>query len=412
MNSLVRYVPYIFILFVITLLPFPQISVWILILLIVIWLYENNFQYKFNFIKNNKAIVLLPLLYIFYWGGLLHTSNFEYAFSKLETKLGLLVIPIILHTFLSLNYNQLQHAYLKTFLYTTLILSLVCFIRSLALFLFELYCRKNHILLEEYPYTNYFFSSYLSFFMHYGYFAMYVNAAIIVLYELYVSDIIKNKMFMFLMLLWLSVFVMMLYSKAGILTMYVVHIFYLLNIITRKFHLNYIFYFIAVIFISTLILLYFVPYTKERINTLKEVVIHRKIDTASVESTNLRAMAWDASYELIKKEPLWGYGTGDVNDHLIKKYRDKHYTYAFIKELNSHNQFLQTLLALGIIGTLPLILFFVIYTIISILQKNFALLVFTIITFIAFLFESYLETQAGVFYITIFSWLFYRSKIT
>jgi O-antigen ligase len=96
-------------------------------------------------------------------------------------------------------------------------------------------------------------------------------------------------------------------------------------------------------------------------------------------------------------------GTGDVKDHLLEKYREKQLYNALGLELNAHNQYLQTMLALGIIGLLILLLNIVLPALYGMEMKHYLYLIFLILVAFNFLFESMLETQAGVVFYAFFN---------
>ncbi len=375
-----------------------------------LWIYENQFKLKWQIILENKIIFALPLMYLMYLIGMIYSDNTDYGWQKLETKFGILFFPVFLSTFQSIEWKKNYSYYIKTYIYGVIFTAIFCGIRSVVLFSYELYCRENRILLDEYPYTNYFFSSYLSYFMHYGYYAMYVNMAIIFLYELMISD--SKKYGYLLSIFSLSVFVLMLYSKAGIMTNFIIHISYIAHIVRRKiFNSKYTFLLVILSLISLgYILFNYIPYTKERINTIVSSLVEKKLDRNSTESTQLRIFAWKASKELIYAKPLFGYGTGDANDALISKYKERNYYGVLSKQLNAHNQYFQTIISIGIIGLLPLIIFFIWFLYLGIKFQNTAMIVFFVIILVVYAFESYLETQAGVFFTCIFPFVLLQKQ--
>ncbi len=77
---------------------------------------------------------------------------------------------------------------------------------------------------------------------------------------------------------------------------------------------------------------------------------------AEVQSTGMRIQAWESALDLVKSNPIFGTGTGDVKDELVKMYNSKGFVEIFNLRLNAHNQFLQSFAALGIFGFLLLLL--------------------------------------------------------
>ena len=128
------------------------------------------------------------------------------------------------------------------------------------------------------------------------------------------------------------------------------------------------------------------------------------------EGTSNRIVVWKTSVELIKENPVFGVGTGDVKDVLISRYKKNKITYAYIYKLNAHCQYLQTFVATGAVGFLILILCLFVPAIIAIKNRNIIYLLFLIIFSFNMLVESMLEVQAGVVFYAFFNSLFFYTK--
>jgi O-antigen ligase len=122
-----------------------------------------------------------------------------------------------------------------------------------------------------------------------------------------------------------------------------------------------------------------------------------KTHTEWNESNTVRIIVWRFSIELIAREPL-GVGTGDVKDELFNVYRSHGYDLFAEKQLNTHNQFLQSGVALGFIGMLLLLGIFVTSIKKIRCKEDLILNAFLLLSFITCLFESYLERQVGVMF--------------
>ncbi len=119
---------------------------------------------------------------------------------------------------------------------------------------------------------------------------------------------------------------------------------------------------------------------------------------ASGNSLAQRLEYWKVSNEIIKKKPWFGYGTGDVADVFKNHYQLKGTNLEAKYQLRSHNQFLSTAIALGIVG-LALFLFFLLFPIgIGFKQRNYFYLICLCISLLSFFSEDTLETQDGVFF--------------
>ena len=105
---------------------------------------------------------------------------------------------------------------------------------------------------------------------------------------------------------------------------------------------------------------------------------------------------------LIKKNILFGVGTGDIKNELISKYDATEMLAAKSKNLNVHNQFLETFLGQGLIG---IILLFALFLIPIIYKKSFShylLSFFLLIIGSQFFFESMLNRLLGVVFFSYF----------
>lgn len=116
----------------------------------------------------------------------------------------------------------------------------------------------------------------------------------------------------------------------------------------------------------------------------------------AVESNTARIIMWSTSIKVIKTSWLAGAGTGDVKDVLIAKNTELGNTGAAEKQLNSHNQFLNTWVQLGIVGFLLLLALFVITFRNAMRLKSPYGILFVVTMVITMCFESFVETQAGI----------------
>jgi O-antigen ligase len=113
--------------------------------------------------------------------------------------------------------------------------------------------------------------------------------------------------------------------------------------------------------------------------------------------------------KLLQKTQLLGVGTGDVKDALISEYDKQTVDEFTIKKLNAHNQYLQTFIALGLAGILVLLILLCTITILLGYNKMYDGTLLTVIIAFNMLFESMLETQAGVVFIAFFLMLYFSN---
>lgn len=112
-------------------------------------------------------------------------------------------------------------------------------------------------------------------------------------------------------------------------------------------------------------------------------------------STALRLVTWSSAWELLLKNPM-GVGTGDTTNELVKIYQAKGEVYAEEKALNAHNQFLQSGSELGWPGLLIIIAVIALLFVQYLMTRTILMLNFLLLISMNFMFESFIEVQAGI----------------
>ncbi|MCD4745756.1 MAG: O-antigen ligase family protein [Bacteroidales bacterium] len=397
---------YLFLLLVFFMPLYKKVVPFIIALLVLNWLIEGKYKYKFQLIINNRYrfyILLFSSIYLIYLIGLIYSSNFQYAFFDIEVKLSLLIFPLIFSTIDDVFLTKRKIKYLFAgFIAGCLVGTLVSFGNAI----YNFYQSGS---LHEFYYSR------LPFFHHPSYFAMYLNFSIaLLIYNLWKNyhDLSKLKIVLFIILiLYFQLFIILLSSKAGIISLIILLIVSVIYVFIKK--SSFIIGFILMLFLSCIfIFLKVLPYPAQRLETAGKIL--QKSDTIlkdTNEGTGERILIWRSSLEIMKNNIFFGVGTGDVKDALIEKYNDNKIQLAIEKKLNAHNQYLQTFITLGLFGFLVLALILLLPLIYAIKQTDYIYIVFLIIMIFNLLVESMFETQAGVIYYAFFnSFLFYISK--
>jgi O-antigen ligase len=111
---------------------------------------------------------------------------------------------------------------------------------------------------------------------------------------------------------------------------------------------------------------------------------------------NFRIAAWRCGWEIFLNRPILGVGIGDKKDVLMDKYREKNFQFGLQTQKNVHNNYLDILYSMGIIG---LSLFLVGWVVLPLLYaKKFKdwLSFLIILTFaIAWITEIYFDRSLG-----------------
>jgi O-antigen ligase len=342
---------------------------------------------------NNSFTWISVSFYLILLMGCFYSANTGAALFDLEVKFSLFLFPIILPV-VELSRKQFEQV-LLAFVGGCFIAFLICL--SMA--------------------TIYFYSSYdpsvfyydkLSVFHHPTYFSMYLNFAVVIVYYflIYGNDefYIRSNVILIALIIVFSIFVVLLSSKMGLITLLVIifggTIFWFLK--SRAVFPSI----LVFLMVSSLIYISF-KYSTIIQNRINEAVKSISEENYSFSTTSARIAIWEVAVDLVKKEPIFGYGTGDIKDVLMKEYEERGYTFLHYKKLNAHNQYIQAVIGLGIIGLL-VFLWSVFYPIRRIVKgRNILYAGFLFLVTFNFFTESVLETQAGVVFYALFNALLF-----
>jgi O-antigen ligase len=147
-------------------------------------------------------------------------------------------------------------------------------------------------------------------------------------------------------------------------------------------------------FIILLALGYFLMVEKFHIGRFESSQVQHAIE--------MKRKQWDASIRVIRANPIVGVTSARSYEELFKQYAAANFQEGIDQRYNSHNQFLNTLVEGGIIGFVlwiaPLILVFLK----GLKERDFLIILFVLLTALAFSTESMMTRQKGIIYYAIF----------
>lgn len=326
--------------------------------------------------KMNRIHAALIMLYVCYVASLLWTDNLSMGLSDIETKFSLLFFPLF---FVVTNVGKYSELIIKNFVFASVVSSVILLCRALYHF---------------FVYGYFLFYTEYSFILHPSYLSMYLLVAWIFLMSM--SDIDAKLKWLGSMMLGLSVFFSS--SKAGIFLLLLL----LMAFVFLKFKFIYRIIAICLICLSVIALYdygkrYFSPVI-DRFITQFEItgqILSPHEERIRLETNSIRYYAWKSSIRAIEKNFWLGVGCGDVHQCLNEEYVSENLQELADKNINSHNQFLNTFIAAGFIGFMILCAIFFELIYLAYRKKN------TMVFFVAwvfvfnFMFESMIETEAG-----------------
>ncbi|HNW97302.1 MAG TPA: O-antigen ligase family protein [Bacteroidales bacterium] len=408
----------------ISLIPFAVIMIsyaimlWLVSALVLIFFYEKKrITFKFNF-----AVIINLLLYLVFVVGVFYSENIPSALFDIQLKLSLILFPPIIYLLRNF-YKRYFNFVLLAFVIANIFAGFYClgnaFLNSVSFENSE-WMFNSHIP-GVYADTNtdapsYFTYSNLSLFKHPSYFSMYlilcvfimvyfVNNSLVIIKNQRTSNIIYATATTFLIIM-----IYLLKSKAayGTLILFSVIYFIVYAIMNKK-------KFIGAIVVVALIILGIIGYKQnsrfyyvsslvknqgELVDAIQKKEYQFIIDRFGVD----RIPIWMLSVEIINEHFLFGVGSGDVSDNLMSKYK-KYELHSLVEnKYNTHNQYLETFIAVGVIGFLIFMtwLFYPFFLRRNYTRKRFLILIFIGIIIINFMFEAVLNTIAGVIFIAFF----------
>lgn len=362
-----------------------------------------------RFIKRKQASIppqpaaMIALLFIFMLLvlGTTYTEHPEEAWNEIGIKLSFLLFPLlslITPTLDSSNLSKIRYAFVTG-----------CF-----LFMAIALCHAVWIVIQH-PDWYYFTYDRLSWYIHPTYAATYQALALFILiYEGLKNNWLTGRKWLHLFaVVLLLVFIALLSSKAvylGILLVaaYCMYIAYQIGF--SKGRIVLVAFTAIVLFLSAILVL---PTTSNRVKTAvndiresdQPVSSNDTSTIAHTSSTSMRFVTWRASWTLISENPF-GTGTGDTQPQLNVLYEQQGEHYAAVRKFNAHNQFLQLGAEIGWPAIAALIS--ILYAIWVVGRKDPTAQLFVLLCTLNFLFESFLEVQAGIVFFSFWALVYSR----
>ncbi|MRI01072.1 hypothetical protein GH721_11075 [Kriegella sp. EG-1] len=202
-----------------------------------------------------------------------------------------------------------------------------------------------------------------------------------------------------------------LFNRTGIIISILITIYFVLIYFKKQGNIKFLVGFI-VLFCLLMGYIFTRPIVAQK---FKELVNQDFVDETNYSNgISSRLLSWQCSLENIKSAGFFGFGV-DKSTMLLKdcyKSELSANSIQFINEYNSHNQFLQTIMNLGIIGFLLLISIYGCILYVGIKNKDPLLIFYFIILLIFGMTESFLIRQWGLVFFSFFtSYLFLKHTL-
>ncbi len=376
-------------------LPLYKKAVPLAIVLVIIARLIEQFSAPDHFKKGNpalqKGVALMTSFYALHVIGMAWSNNWDYGSMDLQYKLSLIVFPLLFFPKVTkdiLLWKRAGNLYLIGY-FLFIIISLVN--------AFMAYLEDGML--------GHFFYQELSMWFHPSYQAMYGVWAILLIVS-FMSDGIKTKhvLGVVILLFYLS----LLASKAGFISGFIALFIGSIALVKEgmKKSVGAVFLVGSVVFFSAFILLS--PQSRGRVQSTVEFIESPSGEPGEIvnkaESNQARSIVWKFALQEFLSHPF-GVGTGDVKDHLTSVYRENGANEAADIQMNPHNQYLQSAVALGWPGFILSLLVILIPIYYLFKSNRWIHLGFFLIFGFNLLVESMIEVQSGVVFFAFWAML-------
>ncbi len=350
----------------------PQVSQGAIALYLIFWVINKQYLHLHKVQKNWFALSAILYFLLFLISGL-YSQNLATWGSDLEAKLPLLVVPILL-------FSQAQ--------YSKKVVNIVLWALTFGCFVFTIYIHYVQLSDAEPLRSLVHHNSY----MNVIYFSMYLSVVLFFLLKNIITSPSSPKRWLYIIAAIFAHYALFAFaSRMAILATIVVElgvVFLWKIIIERKFITG------VALLLLTLAANAGSLYASD--NALK------RFQTLSSGEQTVRLKIWEASWTSIKKSPIIGYGSGDTKDILRPVYDEIDYSKGAKKNQNSHNQYLETWLSIGIIGLLIFMTGGVSAWFQSWKREHYIFCIFLALVFLNLLTESMFERQQGTYFVAFF----------
>ena len=289
------------------------------------WIFEGDFPKKIKEIKSVKWISSLLLLISFYFLGMLYGDmHNDYSYVIKRVLLLLFFIPIVISELKPKTYILALHAFLISNLTSAIVAVGI-----------------------NYDFINPIFdNSAITAFLKYNYHNILLSFSALLSFLMFLKSKSKYSFLYIVLILIYSFSIFNEAGRAGQLTFNVFFVCYAIFLLRSKFKFS-------ILIILFLIIINFFSYKnssifKHRVDHLTHIVQNdgQKKNKNSVEK-DIRYLFTKTGLELIRKKPIFGYGTGSFSS-VFKLETET--SYDLNKHKTPHNNYLYILFELGFIG--------------------------------------------------------------
>jgi O-antigen ligase len=366
-------------------------------LILISLLAHTCIQYSYKRRQPVNPYLFLPALpFALTLACTFYSNHTEMALKEMERQLALILFPLIF-TALTISIEKYRMRLLTIFGFTCILLIIYLYFDALAVIRFN---KLPLSALFKNGFTNHNFVEPIS--LHATYFSVFLSLSLAVyLYQMIFSKGMIVKFLYASGCLVLITGMLQLSARAPIIATLLI-VLLLFPLLLLKGHTRRKF---VTISCSFSILVFICAFSMKSFRTRfiqdakDDMAMHTPDSQVLIESRMIR---WRSAWELIRRSPLIGYGSGSEISLLKDKYFENHLYNSYLNELNAHNQYLSFLLKSGIIGLSVYLYLLYMGFRIAIREKDFFLCSFLVIISLVSFTENILDVNKGIFFYSFF----------
>jgi hypothetical protein len=361
-------------------------------------------------LKRNRWVILYFVFLLLHVAGLLYTDDLGEGLFAVEKKIFFFVLPAVI-ILTNLYDRKTLEKFLLVFVGSCLVTTLWCLgyatyryaTHSGASFVF--FTEGNDLIRYSGFWSNFSYTELASGIrIHPTYFALYLLFCLLVIVKLFnekATQSVKVRGIYFVSIIYISLFIVMLCSK--IVTMALMGVLLFIGFKTKTGRGRTLNFLYSAIMITSVILVIVVnPVARFRNVTEYKTISVEKPEGVQWQSINMRNSLWWIGIKSITIDNfLLGEGTG-ATKQVMKNTSDQYSIKNTLETYDPHNQFLFTMLSLGLVGLCTLLLTLFIPVVKAVKRKDWFYLLFAVSFLAVCLTESVLELQKGIVYYSVF----------
>ena len=311
----------------------------VLIVILLLFLFRRNFWLYLKPSISNPIVQAFIMFFLLYVLWLFGTENLQYA-NRMISQIKYALLPLLFLSFLDKKFSTyIISAFILGMLYSEIFSYLINFnILPWTVSLFDINIYQAYLKNDPSP------------FLHHSHYA----AALALTVALLANQLLTktNTVFVKIMATLFMISATVNMSLVGGRIGYIIYIVLLTSLIIIKYKKKA---FKPLLLLSTLLVLVFTiaysfsPLFKQRIDYSLQTIEKLEKNNSVRSSLGNRITIWNYSSDIIKENPLFGVGTGDLMDEVRKNITSAQHQH--IKNMpHTHNQYISILLQFGIIG--------------------------------------------------------------